>query len=290
MNNIFNFGKRIELFLVNGNPDSIITAEMSNWNGKAIKIPRSEIQSCIREDLQKTGVYFLICKEDDGSASVYIGEAENIKQRLTNHIQDYNSGKESYYWVETIIFIGNDLNKASIRYLENRLVEIAMSAGRVKVLTKNTFKNTTLKESEISPLEEFIYNTKILINALGYKILEPVINKKVETSELLYLKTTKADAIATITNEGFVVLKGSTVSKGVTTSFSKDRRNITREKLIKEGIIKNLTFTQDYIFNSPSSAASIIRGNATSGPDKWINKDGKSLNDLQKELETSLNC
>ena len=32
------YGKAIELFLVNGTADSLITAELSNWNGKAIKI------------------------------------------------------------------------------------------------------------------------------------------------------------------------------------------------------------------------------------------------------------
>lgn len=31
------YGKSIELFLVNGTADSLITAELSNWNGKAIK-------------------------------------------------------------------------------------------------------------------------------------------------------------------------------------------------------------------------------------------------------------
>ena len=36
-------GEKIELFLVNGNADSLITAEVSNWNGKAIKIPRIDI-------------------------------------------------------------------------------------------------------------------------------------------------------------------------------------------------------------------------------------------------------
>ena len=45
-------GEKIELFLVNGNPDSIITAEVSNWNGKAIKIPRIEVAECKREDIQ----------------------------------------------------------------------------------------------------------------------------------------------------------------------------------------------------------------------------------------------
>ena len=32
------YGKAIELFLVNGTADSLTTAELSNWNGKAIKI------------------------------------------------------------------------------------------------------------------------------------------------------------------------------------------------------------------------------------------------------------
>ena len=31
------YGKSIELFLANGTADSLITAELSNWNGKAIK-------------------------------------------------------------------------------------------------------------------------------------------------------------------------------------------------------------------------------------------------------------
>ena len=72
------YGKTIELFLVNGTADSIITAELSNWNGKAIKIPRIEVQSCNREDVTQAGVYFLFCKEDDESDSVYIGESENV--------------------------------------------------------------------------------------------------------------------------------------------------------------------------------------------------------------------
>ena len=31
------YGKSIELFLVNGTADSLIIAELSNWNGKALK-------------------------------------------------------------------------------------------------------------------------------------------------------------------------------------------------------------------------------------------------------------
>ena len=45
------YGKSIELFLVNGTADSLTIAELSNWNGKAIKIPRIEVSSCHREDI-----------------------------------------------------------------------------------------------------------------------------------------------------------------------------------------------------------------------------------------------
>ena len=52
------YGKSIELFLANGTADSLITAELSNWNGKAIKIPRIEVSDCKRDDIKGAGVYF----------------------------------------------------------------------------------------------------------------------------------------------------------------------------------------------------------------------------------------
>ena len=98
------YGKVIELFLVNGTADSLITAELSNWNGMAVKIPRVELSSCNNDDITKPGVYFLFCKEDDGSDSVYIGEAENVQERLKQHVRDYQSEKETYYW-NTAVFL-----------------------------------------------------------------------------------------------------------------------------------------------------------------------------------------
>ena len=205
------YGKSIELFLANGNADSLIIAELSNWNGKAIKIPRIEVSGCNREDFASAGVYFLFCKEDDGTDSVYIGEAENIKERLVQHLRDYQSEKEKYYWNTAVVFIGRDLNKALIRYLENRFVEIARSCRRYTVLTKNTYKNTVLKESQIAAMEEFIDNVKILINALGYKVLDPLLSARVENSDtvdagLFYISKGNTSATGRVTAEGFVVI------------------------------------------------------------------------------------
>ena len=58
------------------------------------------------------------------------------------HLRDYQVEKEKYYWTTAVIFIGRDLNKALIRYLENRFVDIARQCKRYSVLTKNTYRNT----------------------------------------------------------------------------------------------------------------------------------------------------
>lgn len=63
------------------------------------------LASCNRDDITQAGVYFLFCKEDDGSDSVYIGEAENVKERLVQHLRDYQSEKEKYYWTTAAMFV-----------------------------------------------------------------------------------------------------------------------------------------------------------------------------------------
>ena len=80
------------------------------------------------------------------------GDTDDLIQEgmigLFKAIQNYQADKEKYYWSWAVIFVGRDLNKALIRYLENRLVEIARECKRYTVLTKNTFKNTVMKESK----------------------------------------------------------------------------------------------------------------------------------------------
>lgn len=278
------YGKSIELFLVNGTADSLIIAELSNWNGKAIKIPRIEVSSCSREDIAQAGVYFLFCKEDDGSDSVYIGEAENVKERLIQHLRDYQSEKEKYYWNTAVIFVGRDLNKALIRYLENRFVDIARKSKRYLVLTKNTYRNTVMKESHVSVMEEFIDNVKILINALGYKVLEPFVQKESPLAktddEILYLSTSSANALGKVTTEGFVVFEGAKVNETPTKSLSPGMKK-RRQEIFDSEKVKNLKTTEDILFSSSSAAAEFILGYRASGPQTWKTKDGCTLKDIE---------
>ena len=275
------YGKAIELFLVNGTAESLITAELSNWNGKAIKIPRTEVSSCERDDIKGVGVYFLICQEDDGTDSVYIGEAENVLDRLTQHLRDFQSGKEKYYWNTAVIFVGRDLNKALIRYLENRFVEIAKECSRYTVLTKNTYKNTVLKEAQIASMEEFIDNVKILINTLGYKVLVPVPKANDETI-YLYCKGSGASAKGFVSAGGFTVLEGSTVSDHTVPSLETKGKSYynLRNALIKDGTISDRVFTRDYEFKAPSAASAVVLGHTSNGNVDWKTADGTRLKDL----------
>ena len=281
------YGKTIELFLVNGTADSIVTAELSNWNGKAIKIPRIEVANCKREDIAQAGVYFLFCKEDDGSDSVYIGEAENVKERLIQHLRDYQSEKEKYYWNTAVIFVGRDLNKALIRYLENRFVDLARQSNRYRVLTKNTYRNTVMKESQIAVMEEFIDNVKTLINALGYKVLEPILQKLPDNCDYhetkLFITVGGASAVGYVTNEGFVLQKGASINEKTSARSLGGSMTKLRQKLLSDGKVDNFITNEDILFSSSSAAADFVLGYSVSGPATWKDKNGKSL----KEIESS---
>ena len=293
------YGKSIELFLANGTADSLITAELSNWNGKAIKIPRIEVAECNRTDIKGAGVYFLFCKEND-SDSVYIGESEAVYDRLMQHIRDYGAEKEEFYWTTAVIFLGRDLNKALIRYLEDRFVQIARDCKRYKVLTKNTYSKTVMKESQTAAMEEFIDNVRILINTLGYKVLDPTVHAVDQTADdnstaatengtILYLdhkfkNSSKVKATGVQTSEGFVVYKGSQISSeedGTIPETIKKKRKIAKKD--DQWILQ-----EDILFTSPSYAAIFVIGKSANGLTSWKDENGKTLKSLEAgETSTS---
>lgn len=278
------YGKSIELFLANGTADSLITAELSNWNGKAIKIPRIEVSDCKRDDIKGAGVYFLFCKEEDDSDSVYIGESETIQERLNQHIRDYNADKEMFYWTTAVIFLGRDLNKALIRYLEDRFVQIARESKRYKVLTKNTYGKTVMKESQTAAMEEFIDNVRILINALGYKVLEPTVHSDPNSTvddETLFLNLGNASGKGMVTTEGFVLFAGAVLNEKTSEkSLSKGAATL-RKKHLASNKVKDFVTTEDILFSSSSAAADFVTGYSVSGPATWKNSVGVTLKELE---------
>jgi len=279
------FGKTIKIFLIDGDPNGRMSCELSNWTGKAYKIPRIKVKDCTdRDDLVSTGVYLLFGKDDEGKDQVYIGEAEAILKRLNQQLTSKD------FWNETIVFISKDenLNKAHIKYLENRLHEIATSSNRYRIENSVTPTQSSISESDKAEMEEFIDNIKLLVNTLGHKVFEVKreFKPKQKQNTFIIKSARGADGQGEPTSDGFLVFKASkaagTIVNSMTSSFIK-----LRDKLIDEGVLVDkgeyLEFSDDYIFSSPSTAAVMVMGRNANGLTEWKTKDGKTL----KEFESS---
>ncbi len=277
------FGKTIKIFLIDGDPNGRMSCELSNWSGKAYKIPRVKVKDCTdRDDLTSTGVYLLFGKDEEGKDQVYIGEAESILKRLNQQLTSKD------FWNEAIVFISKDenLNKAHIKYLENRLHDIAKAANRYKVDNSVIPTQSSISESDRAEMEEFIEYVKMLVNTLGHKVFDEKREfKPKQKQETFFIRAARgADGQGEPTSDGFVVLKGTKAAGSTVTSMTSNFI-LLRQKLIDEGVLVNkgeyFEFPDDYIFSSPSTAASIVLGRNANGLTEWKLKDGRTLKDFE---------
>ena len=277
------FYKTIKIFLIDGDPNGRMSCELSNWSGKAYKIPRVRIKdSTDRDDLRSTGVYLLFGKDDEGKDQVYIGEAESVLKRLNQQLTSKD------FWNEAIVFISKDqnLNKAHIKYLENRLHEIAKNANRYRIDNFIIPTQSSISESETAEMEEFIEYIKMLVNTLGHKVFDEKREfKPKQKEEFFYIKAARgAEGVGEPTSDGFVVFKGSKASKSTVPSLTSSFITL-RQKLIDEKVLINngevLEFPEDYIFSSPSTAAVMILGRNANGLTEWKLKNGKTLKEFE---------
>ncbi|NDA62602.1 MAG: GIY-YIG nuclease family protein [Chitinophagia bacterium] len=283
------FGKTIKIFLIDGEPNGRMSCELSNWSGKAYKIPRIKIKDCSdRDDLTNTGVYLLFGKDDTGKDQVYIGEAESILKRLNQQLTQKD------FWNEAIVFISKDenLNKAHIKYLENRLHEIAKSVNRYTVDNSIVPTQSSISESDRAEMEEFIEYIKMLVNTLGHKVFDEKREfKPKQKQESFFIKAARgADGQGEPTSDGFVVFKNSKAAATIANSMTPNFINY-RQKLIDEGVLidkgEYLEFLDDYIFSSPSTAAAMVMGRNANGLTEWKNKDAKTLKEFESNDKTT---
>ncbi|MBR3131185.1 GIY-YIG nuclease family protein [Candidatus Saccharibacteria bacterium] len=224
----------------------------------------------------------MLHEDDEGNKSVYIGESDNVSKRLKQHLNSYASGKEVFYWNTVLIFIGDQLNKAYVRYIEHRLVEIASMSGNYKCLTQATSPNVKISNADSDVMEEFIENMHIIVSTLGYDALD-IAEAADKNDTIFYCKRNNSNAKAFLTNGGVVVQKGSIISDHETPSFVKTSNKKLKEKLINSGVIINNKFMKDYEFKSPSAAASVICGSPANGKNmEWRDSFNKTIGETMK--------
>jgi hypothetical protein len=274
----------LKIFLVFGDPKRLRTAELSNWTGKAVAGPRSEIEKVLeREESASPGVYFLTgIDPESNKPALYIGEAESIKDRIKGHL-----GKD--FWNRIVFFISKDenLTKAHVRYLEGRLIDIAKLAERA-VLMNSQGSGSKLPESDREDMEVFLEKMQQVLPALGVEVFVPTVSiqESEDKRELLSCKIKDVSATGYLTPNGIVVLSGSQAVLHERASAKKypwaltHRNNLIEEKhLVEQGDL--LVFAKDVEFSSPSAAAAVIHGGSANGLLAWKTPDVKTLKELE---------
>jgi len=274
----------VKIFLVHGDPKRLRTAELTNWTIKAVAGPRSEFEGLIgREESISSGVYFLTGNDpESGKPAVYIGEAENIRDRVKAHL-------ERDFWNQIVFFISKDenLTKAHIRYLEGKLIDQARRADRALVINNQT-SSAKLPESDREDMEVFLEKIYQLLPILGVELLV-IAASRAETAaekEMLFCEIKGLKARGHLSPNGFIVLKGAQAVLKERASSKKYPWPVNMRKRLKdEGVLSaeagNLLFTRDEEFSSPSAAAAVIHGGHANGLIAWKNKNGKTLKEIE---------
>lgn len=276
----------IKLFLPHGDAKLLRTGEVSNWTGKALAAPRTDLDQLLaREELENSGVYFLFGADPEtGDSLAYIGEAEVIRERLKQH-------RAKDFWNSVVVFVSKDenLTKAHIRYLENRLMDEAKRIGRYRLENANV-TNAKLPESDREDMEVFLSRIQQVLPVLGSDLLTPIVesNKRASRSNMLVCKNKGAIAKGQRTANGFVVFAGSTAVLKERPSAETQHPFVVslRNKLLNDGALVEKDgfyfFAKDTEFSSPSAAAAVVHGGGANGLTAWKDESGRILKEIEE--------
>ena len=300
-------GRTLKLYLVDGSPSGVITAELGVSSVRAAVATRTALPDLIRrEEATRTGIYLLVGPDPDlpGRQLVYVGEGDQVRTRLAAH--DSDESKDFFTRAVLIVSKDENLTKAHGRYLESRVIAAIRGAGRAKLVngTEPPFKG--LPEPEIADMERVLDEIEVLLPVLGFDILRPAgqeagaasapppkadPGKPVTTSlggPTFTFTESGADAKAREANGEFVVLAGSLAKRQEVPSCAEPLKR-RRAEMIAEGALeitpdgKFLRFTADAAFDSPSGASRVVYGGNVSGPRCWKHAaTGQTYGDWRK--------
>lgn len=290
-------GRQLKLFLVDGTPGGLTTAEITNWTGHVLSGRRSDLGDLLkRPEAQRPGVYLLLGDDEAaiGGARCYIGEAEDVADRLRSH----QRGK--VFWDRAVIVTSKDenLTKGHVRYLESRLIGLAKRAARVELENSTQPPPAPLPEADRSDMEYFIEQVQVVlpvlgVNAIRVREVNPPDQGTVDEqiSPLFRLVNAKqgVDAKAQQIDGEFIMLAGSTVVGNVrqsaryspSTARAYASYSALHAKLVASGTITVVNgtgrVTRNVVFSSPSTAGAIALGRSCNGRAAWISTEGETF-------------
>ncbi len=280
-------GRSLELFFIDGRPDGMLTAEVFNWTGHVLRLPRTQLKQALqRPETEYTGVYVLL-GERDGAPLAYIGESEDLGERLRTH------AAKKDWWDSAILITSaaNNLHKAHVKYLEARLVELAREVGSMPLENANTPPRSSLSEAATSNMESFLETLQMVLPAIR---VDMFLNKArpapevaettpdVTSAEITFViqsERTGVNARAILKNGEMEVQAGS-IGRGKWVGKPHSYQSLFDE-LATTGVAINENgtrrFLSNYAFNSPSAASAILNGRPSNGRTGWkLVSDGRT--------------
>jgi hypothetical protein len=272
----------IKIFLPDGNPDGLRTIEKSGWNGSGIVFPRTMLgEARKRPELGRAGVYILLGPpEESGLPKVYVGEGDPVQPRLDSH------AAKKDFWTTCVAFTAKDanLNKAYVQYIEARLISLASNAKRSVLDNGNSPALPTLSESDKADAESFLAEVHLCLPVIGVTVFSGTSIAKINDRGLI-ISAKGIEASGAEREDGFVVFAESGAVDSEVPSCHGYLKEL-RKALVDNGVLEKakngFVFTQDYVFQSPSTAAGVVQGRSSNGRVDWKTKDGVTLKDLQK--------
>ncbi|WP_271800228.1 GIY-YIG nuclease family protein [Dietzia maris] len=283
-------GKSVRLFLAEGTPGGLLTAEIMNWTGHVTAAPRSDLAALLkRPEVSRTGVYLLLGDDPDGLSGqmAYIGEGDDVRKRLYDHGRPEAQGGKDF-WDRAVVLTSKDANltKAHVRYIESRLIELAAQAQRARLTNGTSPPRITLPEADVSDMEYFLDQAKIILPVLGVNLFRSIATPPSpvpsetgpRTESTVFEMTMKRLALTATAREvdgEFTVLEGSRARREWSGVENHSYVGL-RAKLEQDGTLApspddaSMYFTRNYVFNSPSAAAAIVAGRAANGRTEWL--------------------
>ena len=278
----------IQIFLPAGDPRGMRIAEITTRIVRVIEVPRSKLADFLKlPEAQQVGVYFLMGElSEAGLPRAYIGQSGNVGSRLVQH----NQGKDFWNRALVVISLTNSMTQTHALFLEWFAIAEAAKAGRYSLENGNAGSQPYTPAPLQADCHEIHETAATLLATLGQPIFEPLTNAPTADSmtELFYCKGSGADGVGEYTAEGFVVLSGSRGRLENVASIQGTSNERFREKLLEEGILAanggGVVLTRDYLFSSPSMAATVLQGRSANGWMEWKNAQGRTLDEVKRQV------
>ena len=265
-------------------------AELTTRIVRVVEVPRDLLDSFSSMiESSQVGIYFLVGQESETDTNLlYIGHTGDVVERLKQH-------REKMFWNRALVAVtpSNALTQTHIQYLEWRSILEARNAGRYSL------QNGTAgsKPHTPAPLEadclEIFDTIETLMATLGAPVFEPLITKQNGSrrgasamGKLLYCKASGADGTGYYSDDGLVVLKGSSGRRETVPSMKGTSDERVRELLIQDGVLRldgeRVVFEKDHLFTAPSRAVIALAGVIANGWVVWKDAEGKTLKQLRQ--------